>query len=126
MLKKRLLKWVIGIIAVVITVWLMSMLQPGLQLKWDSPWRIVIFVPVLALVNSVIGTVVRIFALPINCMTLGLFGFVVNALMFWLAGRLTGAHSGASAPIGFLVSLIGSVLYTVISAPLSSFIKERS
>jgi putative membrane protein len=125
MLKRALLKWIVGIVAVAITVWLMSLLPKTLELRWDDNWRIAVFVPVFAIVNAVIGTIVRVFALPINCLTLGLFGFVINALMFWIAGSLTNAHTGSGTPIGFVVSLIGSVLYTVISAPLSSLVKER-
>lgn len=125
MLTRVILKWVVGIIAVVLTVWLMSLLpNKALQLQWNDNWRIAVFVPVLAIVNALIGTIVRIFTLPINCLTLGLFGFVINALMFWIAGSLTDAHTGSGAPIGFAVSLIGSILYTVISAPLSLFVKE--
>lgn len=125
MFKRRVIKWIIGIVAILITVWLMGMLPQHLRLQWDDTWRIAVFVPVLSLVNLLIGSVVRLFTLPINCLTLGLFGFLVNALMFWVAGLITGAQTGSGEPIGFLVSLIGSVLYTTISAPLSSLVKEH-
>lgn len=125
MLKKAMLKWIVGIAAIAITIWLMGMLPKDYELRWPEVWRTAVFVPVFAIVNSVIGSIVRLFALPINCLTLGLFGFVINALMFWIAGGLTDAQSGTGKPIGFIVSLIGSILYTVISAPLSMLIKER-
>ncbi len=125
MLKRSVLKWVVGVVAVLITVFLMGLLPKGLQLEWPDSWRIAVFVPVFAVVNAVIGSIVRFFSLPINCLTLGLFGFVINALMFWIAGSLTGAQKGTGEPIGFVTSLIGSILYTVISAPLSVLIKER-
>jgi putative membrane protein len=125
MLKRKFYKWGIGVAAILIAVWLMGNLPEAMQLKWPSIWGAVVFVPVLAIINAILGTVVRFFALPINCMTLGLFGFVVNAVMFWIAGGLTHAQTGAGKPIGFLVSLIGSILYTFISAPLSILIKER-
>lgn len=125
MLKRVLRNWLIGVIAVALTVWLMSYLPARLQLKWDPAWRIAVFVPVLAVVNTFIGSVVRLCTFPINCLTLGLFGFVINAAMFEIAGRLTQAQNGEGDPIGFFASLIGSVVYTVISAPLSAFAKER-
>lgn len=124
-MKRSVLKWAIGVIALIITVWLMGLLPKNLELRWGSPWGIVVFVPLLAVVNAVLGTVLRLFALPINCATLGLFGFVINALLFWLAGCATGARTGAGQPIGFLGSLIGSIVYTAISSPLSSLVKER-
>lgn len=125
MLKRSLLKWLIGVVAVAVTVWLMGHLPKNLQLKWDPAWMIAVFVPVLAVVNAFIGSAVRLCTFPINCLTLGLFGFVINAAMFEIAGRLTQAQNGDGEPIGFIASLIGSVVYTVISAPLSALVKER-
>lgn len=125
MIKRTLLKWIVGIVAIAITMWVMTFLPKTLQLQWEDKWRIAVFVPVLAIVNAVIGSIVRMSTMPINCLTLGLFGFVINALMFWIAGSLTEAQTASGAQIGFVVSLIGSVLYTVISAPLSLLIKER-
>ncbi len=124
MLKRAVIRWLIGIISMFITAAILNLLPPQYQLKWNSIWGIVVFVPVLALVNAVIGTVLRLLSMPITCMTLGLFSFVINAIIFWIAGSATGAHSGKGAPIGFIVSLIGSILYTLISAPISALVRE--
>lgn len=112
-----LLKWVVGVIAVVITVQVLNAI--GVTVKWQDSWGMIVFVPVLAVVNAVIGGILRLFSMPITCITLGLFGFVINAIVFWIAGVATGAD------MGFLAALAGSILYTVISSPLSSIIKDR-
>ena len=70
-----------------------------------------------ALANAVLGTVLRLLSLPLSCLTLGLFGFVVNALVFWEAGALTGAT------MNFWSALFGSVVVTLISSPLSAIVK---
>jgi len=106
------------VIAVAVAVWLAGRI--GLVLKWPSAWRMVVFVPVLALVNGLIGPALRILSLPITCMTFGLFGFVVNAIVFWIAGRATGAS------MSFWSALFGSVVVTVVGGLLSRAIKERS
>lgn len=116
-------RWAVGIVTVLITVQIMRALPPQYELVWDSVWSVVVFVPVLALTNAVVGTVLRLLSLPITCLTFGLFSFVVNAFVFWIAGYLTGAHTTAGAPIGFISALFGSVIYTVISAPLSSAVR---
>lgn len=112
-----LLKWLVGVVAIVVTVYILNAV--GLTIEWPTPLGMVVFVPVLALVNAVIGGILRVFALPITCITLGLFGFVINAVVFWVAGKATGAE------LGFLSALVGSILYTVISSPLNSIIKDR-
>ncbi len=116
MFKRMLTRWLIGIVAVLIAVWLAKTLR--LQLQWPDIWRIVIFVPVLALVNGVLGTLLRFLSVPLTCLTLGLFGFVINAIVFWTAGALTGAQ------MNFLSALFGSVVVTVISSPLSAIVER--
>jgi len=114
---RHIYRWIVGIISVVITVYIVKAL--GLKLTWPDIWGEVIFVPVLALVNIFIGSILRLFAAPITCITFGLFGFVINAIVFWIAGSATGAK------MTFWSALVGSILYSVISMPLSRLIKEN-
>ncbi|MDH7602793.1 MAG: phage holin family protein [Armatimonadota bacterium] len=118
MLKRWLLHWLAGFLAVWIAVWLAK--RVGLPLGWPSVWRMVVFVPVLGCVNSVIGPFLRLISLPITCLTFGLFGFVVNALIFWLAGAATGAV------MNFWSALFGSVIVTITGGVISRLIKEIS
>lgn len=75
---------------------------------------------VLALVNALIKPVITLLTLPLNCLTLGLFSFVVNALLFWLVGSLgLGFHVG-----GFLPGLFGSVVMAIISAVASKIVAD--
>jgi len=64
---------------------------------------------VLGLLNTLVRPVLVLLTFPITLVTLGLFLFVINALMFWAAsGVLDGFHVD-----GFLAALIGSVLYSL-------------
>ena len=114
---QSILRWGVGVIAVIITVKLLAALN--MPLTWPNAWGMIIFVPVLAIVNAIIGSILRLLALPITCITFGLFGFVINGIVFYIAGSATGAN------ITFLSALVGSILYTVISAPLGWMIKEN-
>ena len=54
--------------------------------------------------------------LPVTVVTLGLFLFVINALMFWAAASvLDGFHVQ-----GFVAALIGSLIYTVLGVVIES------
>ncbi len=116
MLRRAILRWIVGIVAVAIAVWLARIV--GLKLEWDPMWRIAVFVPVLALANMTIRPILKLVALPITCLTLGLFGSVINALVFWLAGSLTGAE------MSFLSALFGSVVVAFVAALLDGVIGE--
>lgn len=73
---------------------------------------------VIGLLNAVVRPVLVVLTLPVTLVTLGLFLFVVNALMFWAAASvLEGVHvSGFGA--AFLGSLIYSALCLVIDSAL--------
>ncbi|MGC8863148.1 MAG: phage holin family protein [Armatimonadota bacterium] len=118
MFRRWILHWIVGILSVAAAVWVAG--RVGLVLEWPSPWRVVVFVPTLAIVNGLIGPVLRLFSLPITCLTFGAFGFVVNAVLFWIAGRATGAE------MDFWSALLASVVVTVVGGVLSRAIGERS
>lgn len=111
-----LMRWALSVVAVLIAVYLAKAL--GLVLYWEPEWRVIIFVPVLAVVNAVLGTVLRIMSLPVTLLTFGLFGFVINALMFWLAGWLTGAS------MNFWSALFGSVVTTFVGGWLDRLVRR--
>lgn len=64
---------------------------------------------ILGLLNALVRPVLKMIALPLIILTLGLFTIVINALMLWLAGMITGLVI-ATAPL----ALLGATL--IISA----------
>jgi putative membrane protein len=67
-------------------------------------------VVVMAVVNAVIRPIVKLLTLPLSCMTLGLFSFVINAVLFWLVAEVSSAFK-----VNFLGALLGSILMSVVS-----------
>ena len=78
-----------------------------------------IFALVLALVNAVVGPILRLLSLPITCLTLGLFHVVINAICFAIAAALTGVQVE-----GILGPIIGALLVSGISLVMSMFVRE--
>jgi putative membrane protein len=117
-----LLRWIIGAVALFVTVKIAEALGIGLALKPGNDGIIAAFVAilVLTLVNALIRPIVAFFTAPLNCLTFGLFSFVVNALMFLLVGRL---DVGLKVD-GFVPALFGSVVLSIISGLLNAFIVE--
>jgi putative membrane protein len=64
---------------------------------------------VLGLLNTLVRPLLVLLTLPVTLLTLGLFLFVINALMFWAAASLL---SGFNVT-GFGAALIGSLIYSV-------------
>lgn len=119
-----LLRWVVGAAAVFITVKIGEVIGIGLSMKPGSEGigAAFIFIAILTLINAFVRPIVAFFTAPLNCLTFGLFSFIVNALMFWLASK---------ADVGIIVksfwaALFGSVVLSVISGVLNAFIVESS
>jgi putative membrane protein len=75
---------------------------------------------VIGLLNTFIRPVLVILTLPVTLVTLGLFMFVINALMFWAAASLLdGFHVS-----GFMAALIGSVLYSLMGIVIESALER--
>jgi putative membrane protein len=64
---------------------------------------------VLGLFNTLVRPLLVLLTLPVTLLTLGLFLFVINALMFWAAAGVLDGFNVA----GFGAALIGSLLYSV-------------
>jgi len=75
---------------------------------------------VLGLLNTLVRPLLILLTLPVTLLTLGLFLFVINALMFWAAAEVLDGFQVS----GFWAALIGSVLYSlcalVIDAAMES------
>ena len=73
---------------------------------------------VLGLVNTVVRPVLVLLTLPVTILTLGLFIFVLNGLLFWgVAEWLEGFTVG-----GFWAGVIGAILFSIVSWLLSALV----
>ena len=76
---------------------------------------------VLGLINTLLRPLLVLLTLPVTLLTLGLFIFVINALLFLLADTLVdGFHVG-----GFWSALVGSIVYSLVSWALSALLQKR-
>jgi putative membrane protein len=86
---------------------LVAHLYPGVVVK--SFGAAMIAALVLGLLNTLLRPLLVLLTLPVTLLTLGLFLFVINALMFYFAAQLLdGLHVS-----GFAAALIGSLIYSL-------------
>ncbi|MBK9136816.1 MAG: phage holin family protein [Betaproteobacteria bacterium] len=75
---------------------------------------------VIGLFNTLVRPLLVLLTLPVTLLTLGLFLFVINALMFWAAASiLEGFHVA-----GFTAALIGSLLYSVCGVVIDAAVER--
>lgn len=77
---------------------------------------------ILGLINTLIRPILVLLTLPVTVLTLGLFIFVINGLLFWLVGSFVSGFYVA----GFWSAVGGALLYSVISWALSSLLLKNN
>lgn len=115
-----------------IAVWLVSLL-PGIHVtpyKSDNEQLALVLTYLLiavlwGLVNSVIGSVVKVISLPLYCLTLGLFALVVNGLLFWIVGWISGLLGFGLTIDGFGWAVGGAILLSLLSAVLNGLFNHE-
>lgn len=75
---------------------------------------------ILGLVNALIKPVFIILTLPVNILTLGLFTFVINALLFWFVASVVKGFNVA----GFWPAFWGALIMSLVSWLVSSLLKK--
>jgi putative membrane protein len=100
-----LLKIVVGALALLGVAYLI----PGVEV--DSFYTAVIVSLILGLLNLIVRPILFVLTLPITILTLGLFIFVLNALIFWFAASFITGFT----VVGFLPALVGSILVSLAS-----------
>ncbi|HSI54097.1 MAG: phage holin family protein [Ramlibacter sp.] len=111
---KLLAKWLLSAAALLFVAYLYS----GVEVKTFTAALIAAFV--LGLLNTIVRPILVLLTLPVTVVTLGLFLFVINALMFWAAASLLdGFHV-----TGFVAALIGSLIYSVIGVVIESALES--
>lgn len=112
------IRWLVGVLAAWLTVMIGQQLHLGLN--WVDVPRAFLFVLVLGIINAFIRPIVKLFTLPLTCLTFGLFAFVLNALFFWLAAIITGGVEVRD----FWAALFGSVVMSVLSGIINGIVKR--
>ncbi|MFH1947364.1 MAG: phage holin family protein [Candidatus Magasanikbacteria bacterium] len=109
-----LLRWVIN----AGTLLLLAYYLPGMEV---SGWYAALITAlVLGLVNAVLKPILVILTLPVNILTLGLFTFVINALLFWFVASFIKGFDVA----GFVPAFWGALILTVVSWLVSGLLKK--
>lgn len=103
------LHYVIQLLVTAAAVLVAARIVPGIRVK--SFGSAVIFALVLGLLNVFLKFILVIVSLPLLLLTLGLFMFVINGFLFWLADKIV---DGVEVD-GFGACVLGSVLTTVVS-----------
>jgi len=110
-----LVRWLLLTISIIVT----SYLVDGIHVT--SFFSAFFAAAVLGILNALFRPLLIVITLPINILTLGLFTFVINALLLkMVSGVVPGFYVQ-----GFLSAVFGSLIISLVSWLLSSFVNDR-
>lgn len=112
---RMLLSWVLSAIAV----WIVSRLVPGISVS--GPVAALIAAAAIGFINATIGAVLKIVTFPLTLITLGLFWFIINALMLEVASALVPGFRVH----GFLAAFLGAIVLSVVNLLLKGMLLPR-
>ena len=102
---RLLLNWVLSALAV----WIVAHVVPGISV--NGPIAALIAALAIGLINATIGLILKILTFPLTILTLGLFWFVINAIMLELAAAFVpGFHIR-----NFGAAFVGSIVLTIVN-----------
>jgi putative membrane protein len=108
-------RWLLLAISIIVTSYL------GVGIKVTNFFSAFFAAVVLSILNALFRPILLIVTLPINILTLGLFTFVINALLLWM---VSGIVPGFNVP-GFWSAVFGSLLISLVSWLLTSLVNEK-
>lgn len=107
-------RWIINALALLGVAYLL----PGVEVA--TFYNAMIAALALGLVNALIRPILLILTLPVNIITLGLFTFVINALLIWLVSTMIQGFT----VLGFIPALLAALLLWLVSVVTSWLISQ--
>jgi putative membrane protein len=119
-----LIRWIINAVAL----WVTTLVVSGIEVTGSTTARrvgtIVVVALIFGLVNAIIKPVIRLVGCFLYVLTLGLFGLVVNALLFLLTDWLAGLLDLPFNVTGFWPAFWGAIVMTIVSWVLSLVVPD--
>ena len=107
-----------------VALWAATRFVPGIS--FDGDWRLLFAVALIfGVLNVSVRPILKLLTLPFLILTLGLFIFVVNAMMLWLTGFISDTFGLGFHVDGFRAAFLGALVVTAVSFVLSLFVRPE-
>lgn len=114
---KYFIKWLVNTIAIMVAI----KFVPGIVYAGDW-WGILVVGLIFGLINTFIRPFIKLFALPLLILSLGLFTFIINAMMLTLTSLLSDKFHLGFHVEGFKAAFLGALVISLASMVLSCLI----
>jgi putative membrane protein len=98
--------------------WVATQIVPGVT--HTGPWSSLLLVAlVFGVLNALVRPILKLLTCPLILLTLGLFTFVINAIVLWLTSAVSESFGIGFHVSGFVAAFVGALVVTLVSVLLS-------
>ncbi|GAA3935953.1 phage holin family protein [Microbacterium soli] len=127
------MRFIIRVVINAFAIWVASLIPVlGVDVHSFAPGETLQFVltllavaAVFALVNSIIGTIIKVVAFPLYILTFGLISLLVNGFLLWLTAWITSGFGWGLSVDSFWWGVVAAVLISVINAVFGAILRPQ-
>lgn len=127
------MRFIIRVVVNAFAIWVVSLIEPlRVSVTAFAPGETLQLVltllavaAIFALVNTIIGTVIRIVAFPLYILTLGLISLLVNGLLLWITAWFTASWGWGLGVADFWLGVVAAFVITVINAVFAILLRPQ-
>ncbi|MDJ1114147.1 phage holin family protein [Microbacterium dauci] len=117
------MRFIIRVVINAFAIWVVTLIEPlRVQVTPFAPGETLQLVisllavaAVFAIVNTVIGTVLKVLAFPLYILTLGLISLIINGFLFWLTGWFTEWWGWGLTVESFWLGVVAALVISIIN-----------
>jgi putative membrane protein len=121
---KLLLTIVTGAVGLAVAAWLFDGISIGGSTRNEELVTLLVVAVIFGVVNAIVRPIVSLLSIPLYILTLGLFFFVVNALMLMLTSWIADQVGVPFEVDGFWTAVFGAVVISLASAAIGMLLPE--
>lgn len=114
----RMMRLITKLLIVVLALLLVERVVPGVEV--ESFYTALIVALILGLLNVLVRPVLLLLTLPVTILTLGLFVFVLNGLLFWFVSTFVDGFTVE----GFIPAILGALFISAVNWLLSKLLDK--
>jgi putative membrane protein len=117
------MRFIVRLLISALALWVAIEIVPGVKFEGEWP-KLLLVALVLGLLNALVRPLLILLSCPMLILTLGLFTFVINALVLWLTSALSSRIGLGFHVTGFWAAFLGALVVSVVSILLSVLVPD--
>jgi putative membrane protein len=129
----RIMGFLIRVVVNAFAIWVVTLIPvlqvtviafpPGETLQYVL--TLLVVAAIFAIVNTIIGTIIKIISIPLYILTLGLIGLLINGFLLWLTAWITSFWSWGLRVEDFWWGIVAAIIISIINWIAGIFLRPK-